>query len=106
MTDTADPLADIGAHRPSDPRGLLVFESLPAEIQRAEHATQFADYERRRWRSRATSTRPATPTERLLLGHLGYSLPAELTTVVRWLSNGVRRRTWPALEENHEETDD
>lgn len=104
--DTADPLAGIGAHHPHDPRGPLVFDSLPPEIQRAEQQTQFADYERRHWRASLPEERPATSAERLLLEHLGYTVPNDLTTCVRWLSNGVRRRTWPQLNDQHPNNDE
>jgi hypothetical protein len=50
-------------------------------------------------------TRPATPTERLLLQHLGYLLPtddtgdpAPLYTVVGYVTDTLRCRTWPQLE--------
>lgn len=119
----------------TDPRGALVFESLPDDLRNAEDSTQAADFERHRqgvwrfavalwgtdnpaelerlrrmsdrlltaagvgWRSFA---RPATPTERALLGHIGYEdLPAELITVVSFPTAGVRRRTWPQLETNN-----
>ncbi|BBX33935.1 hypothetical protein MMAG44476_23127 [Mycolicibacterium mageritense DSM 44476 = CIP 104973] len=91
-------MTDIGAHRPGDPRGWLVFEQLPDDMQRAEDSTQHNDYEQRHWRASMHRDRPATDTERALLAHLGYALPGELTTRVQWLSNGVRRRTWPQLE--------
>ncbi|MBB2990253.1 hypothetical protein FHR72_001721 [Mycolicibacterium iranicum] len=44
-----------------------------------------------------TVERPATPVERALLLHLGYEVPATLHTRVQWLSDGVRRRTWPQI---------
>lgn len=59
------------------------------------------------WRAFA---RPATPTERVLLGHLGYEatpdgdtaaddgLPVDLITIVSYPSPGVRSRRWPQLE--------
>ena len=93
---TPDPLAGIGPQRPDDRRGWLQFESLPDAIQRAEDATLYNDYEHQPWRH--LRERSATPTERLLLEHLGYTLPAELTTRVEHLSPTIRRRTWPQLE--------
>ncbi|QFS93541.1 hypothetical protein FIV07_22510 [Mycobacterium sp. THAF192] len=114
MTDT------IGAQRIDDRRGWLVFEQLPDDLQRAEDATQAADFGRRD----AAITdplrelgvrrvyefdpfhgykvwviyRPATATERTLLEHLGYELPDELETRVQHITETLRRRTWPALE--------
>lgn len=86
----------IGAHRVDDPRGWLIFESLPNELQRLEDQRQAADHAR--LRNGVTGfTRPATPTERTLLEHLGYEVPEVLHTQVLWLSAGVRSRTWPAL---------
>ena len=90
-------LTGIGEHKPDHWRGVLVFSHLPDLVQRAEDATAYADHEKRHWRTSVTRTRPATPTERALLAHLGYTLPAELETRVQWLTNGVRRRTWPQL---------
>lgn len=99
----------IGAQYPQpDPRGWLVFESLPADLQRAEDSTLFADYGRadgcgvqllfdrdaRCW----YFERPATDAERTLLAHLGYQLPDELTTRVSYATETLRRRTWPQLE--------
>ena len=89
----------IGAHRPDDPRGWLVFESLPNEIQQLEDQRQAADHARCR-HGVMFFARIATPTERYLLQHLGYELPETLHTRVTWITPGVRRRTWPALERN------
>jgi hypothetical protein len=92
----------IGAHRPDDPRGWLLFESLPIDLQNAEDSRLGADRQRVRDNDHSASsfTREATDTERLLLSHLGYAVPTgPLTTYVRWLSPGVRQRRWPALEE-------
>ncbi|CKI51649.1 hypothetical protein LTT02_21880 [Mycolicibacterium smegmatis] len=94
-------LTGVGEHRPDHRRGLLVLAHLPDAVQRAEDATAYADYENRHYRASVTRTRPATPTERALLRHIGYTVPDDLTTVVEWLSNGVRRRTWPTLEEQN-----
>jgi hypothetical protein len=103
----------IGAQYPQpDPRGWLVFDSLPAELQRAEDATQHADYSRadgygaplqHDWESGIWFfERPATDTERTLLQHLGYTLPDKLTTRVDYATETLRRRTWPQLEESQE----
>jgi hypothetical protein len=87
-----------------DPRGELVFDALPDELQAAEDATAAADHERAHADSGRSigpilhSTRPATPTERILLAHLGYTVPDQLTTVVSYYTTGVRNRTWPQLE--------
>ena len=95
MTDID--LTGIGAHTPCPKRGLLVFASLPDPVQRAEDATQFADFEARSWRANVTRYRPATETERALLRYLDINTPVDLITAVRWLTDGVRRRTWPQL---------
>ncbi|WP_431840288.1 hypothetical protein [Gordonia hongkongensis] len=117
----------IGTQFPQpDPRGWLVFDQLPDDIQRAEDATTAADIERsrrrwdsydspdgitppwgRRWPPRPDNpgrsprgvwfARRATPTERQLLTHLGYQLPAELFTLVHY-ETAVRNRRWPQLE--------
>jgi hypothetical protein len=101
MTDTANTMIDltgIGDHKPDSKRGALVFSSLPPDVQRAEDATAYADYESRHYRAVVTRTRPATAVERALLAHvLGREVPADLTTTVRWLSSGVRNRSWPKL---------
>lgn len=81
----------------TDPRGVLVFDWLSAELQRAEDSTLDNDKAQRHWRASVYRDRPATETEQLLLTAVGYTVPAELTTRVQWLSNGVRRRTWPQI---------
>lgn len=91
-------LSGIGAHRPCPARGVLVFDSLPPEVQNAEDSRQDADHRGRHWRSNVTTERPATATERALLAHAGYGpLPDVLHTRVQWLTDGVRRRTWPQI---------
>ena len=105
----------IGPQKPDDPRGWLVFDWLPADLQNAEDSTLAADrgehpglhrsvhfspptdfaYVRSRF------TRPATATERVLLEHLGYDLPDDLTTRVHWISSGVRNRSWPQLQQGN-----
>ena len=82
-----------------DPRGWLTFESLPDDLQRAEDSTAAADFDRRRFGR--TIQRPATAAERTLLEHLGYEVPDPLTTQVRYLTESVRNRSWPALEEGN-----
>lgn len=96
MTDNVD-LTGIGAHRPCPARGVLVFDHLPLDVQNAEDSRQEADHRNRHWRSNVATERPATATERALLEHLGYELPADLHTTVRWLTDGVRRRTWTQI---------
>lgn len=96
--DSSVDFTGIGEHRPDHRRGLLVFTRLPDAVQRAEDATAYADHENRHWRASVARTRPATPTERALLAHLGYTLPDDLETRVEWLSSGVRNRRWPQLE--------
>lgn len=108
-------IAGVGAQYPQpDRRGWLVFEHLPNDLQNAEDATQAADYQRRA--SHATQwaietdpdtrkslwffTRPATDTERALLGHLGYTVPPDLKTRVQFHTETLRQRRWPALETN------
>jgi hypothetical protein len=102
----------VGPQRADDRRGWLVFEHLPDELQRAEDATQAADFDRRTWHHpgwirefdhlRGISVRcfyrPATPAERTLLAHLGHTLPTNLDTRVEYLSETLRQRRWPALE--------
>lgn len=97
MTDNVD-LSGIGAHRPCPKRGVLVFDGpLPPDVQNAEDSRADADFRGRHWRSSVTTERPATATERALLAHLGYELPEVLHTRVQWLTDGVRRRTWPQI---------
>jgi hypothetical protein len=79
----------------SDPRGILTFHYLPDDLQALEDSRAVADREVMRPRG---FERPATETERALLAHLGYVLPEELVTVVRYRTRGVRNRTWPQLE--------
>lgn len=83
----------------SDPRGILAFDApLPDPLQAAEDSTAVADKDRRRLLSPRGHERPATPAERALLEHLGYTVPDVLITKVSWPSQSCRRRTWPTLE--------
>lgn len=81
-----------------DPRGWLVFDHLPSDLQNAEDGRQYADIEKAHELHWASWSRNATDAERVLLAHLGYTLPPTLFTRVTMLTNNVRRRTWPALE--------
>lgn len=83
-------------------RGWLALNDLPDHIQRAEDATAHADRARvrtagTRWAGPRQFTRPATPTERILLTELGYDVPDDLTTHVHF-RNVLRHRSWPQLE--------
>jgi hypothetical protein len=80
----------------TDPRGWLVFHWLPDDLQRLEDSCAVADRDAMRPRG---FERPATDTERILLQHLGYQLPDNLVTVVRYRTRGVRNRRWPQLEQ-------
>src|SRR4051794_37123571 len=82
----------------TDPRGRLVFEYLPDDMQRAEDSTAVNDRDKARLLNPRGPVRPATSAEIELLGHLGYTVPDELETVVSWPSRACRRRTWPGLE--------
>ncbi|GAA1225116.1 hypothetical protein [Mycolicibacterium alvei] len=97
MADSDIELAGIGEHQPCPKRGVLVFASLPPAVQNAEDSRQEADYRNRHWRASVVTERPATATERALLTHLGYAVPTVVHTRVQWLSDGVRRRTWPQI---------
>ena len=81
----------------TDPRGWLVFESMPENMQRLEDSRAAADRDHRAIKPRG-HTRPATATEIELLGHLGYQIPDGLETTITWPSKAVRRRRWLALE--------
>lgn len=99
-----------------DLRGWLTFTGLDSETRRAEAATQAADFTRRlrpgRWKLARSAdhgmqrciTRPATDTEKFLLGMLGHTVPADLTTYLAWPSGNIRLRFWPALEQEMENT--
>ena len=83
----------------TDPRGWLVFEWLPDDMQRLEESRAAADFDHRHVKPRGWE-RPATPTEIALLEHLGYDIPPELVTVVKYITKACRNRRWPALEES------
>lgn len=103
MTDN-ELLDGIGEHYGwDDVRGWLTFSALGDELQRQMDQTQNADYERRHWRPSVTRTRPATDAEKLLLEHLGFDVPDDLQTVVRYPSGGIRRLEFPALVKQQEE---
>ena len=111
---------DIGPQRVGDRRGWLLFEYLPDDLQRSEDATQARDFSLREASIGRTLRaqgvrgayeydafhghsvwavyRPATDAERTLLAHLGYELPDELETRVQFITETLRRRTWPQLE--------
>jgi hypothetical protein len=93
-------MTDIGPQRPDDPRGWLLFASLPDDLARAEDQTLAADHQRIHVDVLLPHVflRPATDTEGVLLAHLGYVVPGDLQTRVCWLSYGVRNRRWPQLE--------
>lgn len=102
MTDTPDistdiDLTGIGEHKPDHRRGYLVFSRLSDPVQRAEDSTAYADLENRRMRASIHRERPATATEKALLAYLGHTVPEDLETRVRWLTSGVRNRSWPTL---------
>lgn len=82
------------------PGGWLEFQhGAGCPVRDREDATRAADFERRDpWFTGVRFQRPATATERQLLGALGYQVPAGLTTVVEYLSATVRCRRWPTLE--------
>jgi hypothetical protein len=87
-----------------DARGWLVFHGLHPDLQKAEDATQAADHAYQRQTGRRRWSRPATPTERLLLAHLGYTLPEGLlATHIDYTTDSLRRRTWPTLESQQPE---
>jgi hypothetical protein len=99
MADNAEQLNGVGEHYGwDDARGWLTFSGLPAELQRQMDQTQNADYERRHWRPSVHRTRPATDAEKLLLTYLGFNVPDNLQTSVKYISAGIRRLTWPTLE--------
>lgn len=68
----------------------------PTLFQRAEDST--ADADRAVMKPRGFE-REATSTERALLSHLGFTVPEQLTTVVKFKSPSVRNRRWPQLED-------
>ena len=90
----------IGPHIDGDPRGWLRFQWLSRDLERSEDQTLHADHQGVEEDALLpyTFTRPATDTERILLAHIGHTLPADLETTVCWLSVGVRNRRWPSLE--------
>lgn len=107
MTDMTEVSGDVdltgvGDHRPDHRRGFLVFTCLPDALQRAEDSTAYADYENRGWGRKAV-VRPATAAEKTLLAHvLGRPVRGDLQTHVRWVSDGVRNRSWPQLNINEQ----
>jgi hypothetical protein len=85
-----------------DVRGICTFRYLPDELQRQWDQTQAADHERRHWRPSVPRIRPATSAERVLLAHLGFTLPNELDVRVIYTSGGIRRLEFPALDKQLE----
>ena len=99
MTDNAVfDLTGIGEHRPDNRRGFLVFTHLPDAVQRAEDSRAYADLEARSWRASVICAHASSPAERALLSYVqGREVPGDLQTVVHWLFNGVRNRSWPSI---------
>jgi hypothetical protein len=105
---TAPDLSGVQQMAPRDVevRGWLALTGLPNDVQNAEDSTANADKERRwspslhkRGQAGGPFKRPATPTERMLLEHLGYGpLPDDLVTTVRFYTRAVRNRRWYQLE--------
>lgn len=80
-----------------DLRGWTTFRKLPEELQRQVDQTQAHDWDVRHWRPSVHRDRPATDAEKFLLAWLGFNVPTNLETRVRYLSGSVRRLEWPAL---------
>lgn len=93
---------DIEQYPQPDVRGILVFRNLPDNLRRAEDATLETDSRYMRQTGRTRWSRPATPTERVLLEHLGYQLPERLITHIHYKTASIRNRRWPALESQKE----
>lgn len=102
-----------GPWRPYSHRGALTFRHRRnCPIDAAEITTECADHARRGddiFTGTNRFTRPITPTEALLLTHLGYPLPPTrpatrhrteqvASTAVRWFA-GIRFRSWPTMPE-------
>lgn len=79
-----------GPHLPTHPAGPLTFRhTMACPYLRPEDSRRLTDHFDR-------VDRPATPTERELLAHLGHRVPERLTTRVDVVA-GIVRRTWPQL---------
>jgi hypothetical protein len=85
-----------------DLRGWITFRNLPDELQRQLDQTQADDWERRSWRPSQYRTRPASVAEKILLTHLGFVVPSNLETRVRYVSAGIRLIEFPALTDQLE----
>ncbi len=88
-----------GGQLPDHPAGVLAWQHrFGCPIRNAEATRLAADRATAKTYRRAFR-RPATNTERQLLGILvNSSLPTDLTTTVVPLSDNVIRRRWPQLE--------
>jgi hypothetical protein len=77
-----------GAHIPNHPGGPLYFKhAMTCSLLAAEDARAVADKD-------GPGERPATPTERVLLSALGFTVADDASCLVQWLTPGVRRRTF------------
>lgn len=91
-----------GPQMPHHPAGVLAIDHTnTCTLRTFEDATQAADHDRDHY---GRFSRPATPTEQVLLAALGYGLPPQLDTTVEYLTPGVRRRTWPTIRPTESET--
>lgn len=94
-----------GQHIPDHPGGPLYFKHrLTCLLLALEDTRQASDKEglgfppytpRKDPSKQDNPGRPVTPTERLLLEHLGYTVPEDAICVVGWITPGVRSRTFP-----------
>lgn len=90
-----------GRYLAGHPAGWLTWQHrLTCTLGQADDQTRHADY-LRAWHDRrpAPFTRPATPTERVLLAALGHAPAGDETTHVHPLMPAVTRRTRPQLDQ-------
>lgn len=102
-----------GDYLPDHPAGRLMWVHTPAcPLRAAEDATQAADHTR--LSTRATLTRPATPTEIVLLGVRGLLDPTtgettdssdEIITHLSRVTASIVQRSWPELEPDDDDDD-
>lgn len=82
-----------GLLMPDHPAGLLAYDhSNACQLRAHEDGQKVADLETAL--SHGRFERPATATERALLASQGHAVPADLTTVVDFLTRGICHRSW------------
>ncbi len=94
-----------GRQMPEHPAGWLAWQHTNGcPLRQFEDGRHVADLDLIASPRRRFARRAATPTEVTLLGALGYTIPADLATELRSITEHVIQRRWPQLEASINDT--